>query len=117
MTDVQMPGSCIAEQAERAGRVIRSVHDFVRRRDQARKPVQAQALLDAIMPLVNLQARKSAGAGGNPPAGRPAAGALRPHHGRAGAAEPDAQCHAGHGQCRHWPTRVAIQIRGCGRVS
>ena len=58
MTDVQMALQRIAEQAERAGRVIRSVHDFVRRRDQARKPVQAQALLDAIMPLVNLQARK-----------------------------------------------------------
>jgi len=50
--------SRIAEQAERAGKVIRSVHDFVRRRDQAREPVTAQALVDAIMPLVNLQARK-----------------------------------------------------------
>jgi two-component system sensor histidine kinase DctS len=48
----------IAEQAERAGRVIRSVHDFVRRRDQARQPVAPQALVDAILPLVNLQARK-----------------------------------------------------------
>ena len=48
----------IAEQAERAGRVIKSVHDFVRRRDQAREQVRPQALLDAIMPLVILQARK-----------------------------------------------------------
>ncbi len=48
----------IAEQAERAGRVIKSVHDFVRRRDQARESVSPQALLDAIEPLVRLQARK-----------------------------------------------------------
>ena len=48
----------IARQAERAGRVIKSVHDFVRRRDQAREAVPAQQLVDAILPLVNLQARK-----------------------------------------------------------
>lgn len=48
----------IAEQAERAGKVIRSVHDLVRRRDQAREAVAPQTLLDAILPLVNLQARK-----------------------------------------------------------
>ena len=48
----------IAEQAERAGKVIKSVHDFVRRRDQEREPVPPRLLLDAIIPLVNLQARK-----------------------------------------------------------
>jgi two-component system sensor histidine kinase DctS len=48
----------IAEQAERAGRVIKSVHDFVRRREKEREPVAPQALLDAILPLANLQARK-----------------------------------------------------------
>ncbi len=48
----------IAEQAERAGKVIKSVHDFVRRRDQAREAVAPQALLDAVLPLVSLQARK-----------------------------------------------------------
>ncbi|MEO7549115.1 MAG: PAS domain S-box protein [Ramlibacter sp.] len=48
----------IAEQAERAGKVIKSVHDFVRRRDKEREPVAPQALIDAILPLVNLQARK-----------------------------------------------------------
>ncbi|WP_295855710.1 ATP-binding protein [uncultured Xylophilus sp.] len=48
----------IAEQAERAGRVIRSVHDFVRRRDQAREATDARALLDAVMPLIVLQAHK-----------------------------------------------------------
>ncbi len=48
----------IAEQAQRAGRVIKSVHDFVRRREHAREAVDPQVLLDAIMPLVSLQARK-----------------------------------------------------------
>lgn len=56
--DLQVAMTRIAEQAERAGRVIRSVHDFVRRRDQAREAVAPQVLLDAVAPLVNLQARK-----------------------------------------------------------
>lgn len=48
----------ISEQAERAGRVIKSVHDFVRRRDTEREHVAPDALLEAALPLVNLQARK-----------------------------------------------------------
>ncbi|WP_367850400.1 sensor histidine kinase [Rhodoferax sp. WC2427] len=48
----------IAEQVERAGKLIRSVHDFVRRRAKVREPVAPQVLLDAILPLVQLQARK-----------------------------------------------------------
>ncbi len=58
VADLEVAMRRIAEQAERAGKVIKSVHDFVRRRDQAREPMAAQALLDAIMPLVSLQARK-----------------------------------------------------------
>jgi two-component system sensor histidine kinase DctS len=57
-SDVELAMRRIAEQAERAGRVIKSVHDFVRRRDQARERTEARILLDAILPLVNLQARK-----------------------------------------------------------
>ena len=49
----------IGEQAERAGRVIRSVHDFVRRRHQHQESVGCGQLLDAVLPLVRLQARKS----------------------------------------------------------
>ena len=49
----------IAEQAERAGRTIKSVHDFVRRREQAREAMSAALLIDAVLPLVRLQARKS----------------------------------------------------------
>jgi two-component system sensor histidine kinase DctS len=58
LADLRMAIQRIAEQAGRAGKVINSVHDFVRRRDQAREAVAPQALLDAIMPLVSLQARK-----------------------------------------------------------
>ena len=49
----------IAEQADRAGRTIKSVHDFVRRREQAREAVSAALLVEAVLPLVRLQARKS----------------------------------------------------------
>ena len=57
-SDLQVAMRRIAEQAERAGKVIKSVHDFVRRRDQAREAIEPKALLDAVMPLVSLQARK-----------------------------------------------------------
>ena len=56
--DLQLAMGRIAEQAERAGKVIKSVHDFVRRSNQVREAVEPRALLDAIMPLVSLQARK-----------------------------------------------------------
>jgi two-component system sensor histidine kinase DctS len=49
----------IAEQAERAGRVIKSVHAFVRRREQTREAIDAATLVEAVLPLVRLQARKS----------------------------------------------------------
>ncbi len=49
----------VAEQAERAGRVIKSVHDFVRRREQLHESLPANALLQAVLPLVQMQARKS----------------------------------------------------------
>ena len=63
--DPQMPAMVrqavtrIAEQAERAGRVIKSVHDFVRRRDQSREVISVDLLIEAVLPLVRLQARKS----------------------------------------------------------
>ena len=58
LQDVRMAVQHIARQAERAGLVIKSVHDFVRRRDQTREAVPPQELLDAILPLISLQARK-----------------------------------------------------------
>lgn len=58
LPDVRMAVQRMAYQAERAGKVIKSVHDFVRRRGQSRELLQAQELLDAVLPLVRLQARK-----------------------------------------------------------
>lgn len=48
----------IQAQAERAGRVIRSVSDWVRRRDQPREAVSPQTLFASIEPLLQLQARQ-----------------------------------------------------------
>jgi len=56
--DIALALGRIAEQAERAGKIIKSVHGFVRRREQDREPVTPQSLIDAILPLVGLQARK-----------------------------------------------------------
>lgn len=56
--DITLAMQRIAEQAERAGKVIKSVHDFVRRRDSEHEVLAPQGLVDAILPLVNLQARK-----------------------------------------------------------
>lgn len=50
----------IAEQAARAGRVIKSVHDFVRRREHSREVVACDDLVEGVLPLLRLQARKSA---------------------------------------------------------
>lgn len=48
----------IGEQAERAGRVIRSVADFVRRRERVRETVNPATLFEDIAPLVQLQATR-----------------------------------------------------------
>ena len=58
LSDLQMAFERISEQAGRAGKVINSVHDFVRRRDQDREIVSPLAIIDAVMPLVQLQAHK-----------------------------------------------------------
>ena len=58
LSDLQMALEHISEQATRAGKVINSVHDFVRRRDQDREIVSPQLIIDAVMPLVQLQAHK-----------------------------------------------------------
>lgn len=56
--DIRQAIERIREQAERAGRVIKSVADFVRRREQARETVAPAALFDAVRPLIDLQAKK-----------------------------------------------------------
>ncbi len=57
--DLQQAMRRIAQQAERAGRVIKSVADFVRRREQVREQVLPASLFEAIAPLLGLQAKKA----------------------------------------------------------
>lgn len=48
----------MAEQAERAGKVIRGVADLVRQRERQRAAVPPGQLFDAVMPLLRLRSRK-----------------------------------------------------------
>ncbi|MBK8527418.1 MAG: hypothetical protein IPL57_10090, partial [Rubrivivax sp.] len=43
-------------QAERAGRIIKSVHGFVRQRERAREILSTDLLIEGVLPLVRLQA-------------------------------------------------------------
>ncbi|MFA9218249.1 MAG: PAS domain S-box protein [Sphingomonadaceae bacterium] len=45
-------------QAQRAGQIIRSVHEFVKKRGPERQELAVQSLLDGIRTLIELQARK-----------------------------------------------------------
>ena len=58
LQDLRTAMQRIAFQADRAGKVIKSVRDFVRRRSQTHEAITALELLDAVMPLVRLQASK-----------------------------------------------------------
>lgn len=46
-------------QAQRAGQIIRSVHEFVKKREPAREQVDVRSLVESVIPLVELQARQS----------------------------------------------------------
>ncbi|NYE61760.1 two-component system sensor histidine kinase DctS [Duganella sp. 1224] len=46
-------------QAQRAGQIIRSVHEFVKKREPQRQAVAIASLLDGIRALIELQARQS----------------------------------------------------------
>ncbi|WP_317205655.1 PAS domain S-box protein [Janthinobacterium sp.] len=45
-------------QAQRAGQIIRSVHEFVKKRDSERQPLAIDSLVDGIAALIELQARQ-----------------------------------------------------------
>ncbi|MDP3672391.1 MAG: PAS domain S-box protein [Telluria sp.] len=45
-------------QAQRAGQIIRSVHEFVKKREPERQEISVQNLVDGIRALIELQARK-----------------------------------------------------------
>jgi two-component system sensor histidine kinase DctS len=46
-------------QAQRAGQIIRSVHEFVKKREPLRQAIAIASLLDGIQTLIELQARQS----------------------------------------------------------
>lgn len=46
-------------QAQRAGQIIKSVHEFVRKREPERKEVAMQSVVDGIRALIDLQARQA----------------------------------------------------------
>ena len=56
--EIKMALERIATQSQRAGQVIKSVNDFVRRREAERTAVAPKVLFDAIWPLLALQARQ-----------------------------------------------------------
>jgi two-component system sensor histidine kinase DctS len=47
------------QQAQRAGQIIRSVHEFVKKREPLRQPVSIQSVVDGVRALIELQARQA----------------------------------------------------------
>lgn len=47
------------QQAQRAGQIIRSVHEFVKKREPRREPVTIDSVVDGVRALVELQARQA----------------------------------------------------------
>ena len=47
-----------SRQAQRAGQIIRSVHEFVKKREPERQPVSIDQLVDGVRALIELQAHK-----------------------------------------------------------
>ncbi|MFL9879436.1 PAS domain S-box protein [Herbaspirillum rhizosphaerae] len=48
----------INTQAQRAGHVIRSVHQFVKKREPERQPISIKSIVDNVTPLIELQAQQ-----------------------------------------------------------
>jgi len=57
-TSLQPALEKINAQAQRAGHVIRSVHQFVKKREPTRQPVSIKSIVDNITPLIELQAQQ-----------------------------------------------------------
>ena len=47
------------QQAQRAGQIIKSVHEFVKKREPERRPVAIASVIDGVRALIELQARQS----------------------------------------------------------
>ena len=84
----------IAQQSERAGRVIKSVHDFVRRRENAREAVGCRGWSRRSCRWCACRRARATPRSSSTSKPAPRSG-LRPRDGRTGAAEPDAQRHPG----------------------
>ncbi len=48
------------QQAQRAGQIIRSVHEFVKKREPLREAVTIRSVVDGVRALIDLQARQAA---------------------------------------------------------
>ncbi len=48
---------CAQDQAQRAGQVIRSVHEFVKKREALREPLDLQQVILRLLPLIELQSK------------------------------------------------------------
>jgi two-component system sensor histidine kinase DctS len=48
------------QQAQRAGQIIRSVHEFVKKREPLRETVSIRSVVDGVRALIDLQARQAA---------------------------------------------------------
>lgn len=57
--DVQEGLERISKQAQRAGQVIRSVHNFVQRKAPVREVIDLRSVLNGIYPLIDLQAKQA----------------------------------------------------------
>jgi two-component system, LuxR family, sensor histidine kinase DctS len=57
--DLQLALQRMAEQAQRAGKVIQGVTDLVRRREGSRASVSVEQLFEGIQPLLQLHAKKA----------------------------------------------------------
>ena len=56
---LQSAMSKVHAQAQRAGQIIRSVHEFVKKREPSREQVDLCELIQSVMPLIELQAQSS----------------------------------------------------------
>ncbi len=57
--DVQEGLERITKQAQRAGQVIRSVHNFVQRKAPVREVIDLRSVLNGIYPLIDLQSKQA----------------------------------------------------------
>ena len=90
--DIRQALEKLGVQAQRAGRIIRRVHDFVRKSEPRRAPIALAEIIDDCIGFIEAEARKRHVTLEIPGRGA-ATGARRPPDARTGAAQPDPQRH------------------------